>query len=164
MKGTKILAAMAAVLAIMLPGCGAPAIGDLKTITISASPSTNLKGEGGTIQLSAVGVYSTGQQQNLSNRVTYTITASAGSTLDDGVTPLPTPPQTILLNSTGLATAVAPFVCTWTDTNPGGTTASWAVSGSYQVVATFGSVTSQPLFVTVASATGNGPAGACGPS
>lgn len=161
MKGTKIFAAVAAVLLLMsLPGCGGPAIGDLKTITLSAN-TTNLKGEGGTLQLSATGVYSTGSQQDLSSRVTFTVAPTG--TLDDGVTPLPTPPQTILLNTTGLATAVAPFVCTWTDTNPGSTTASWAVSGSYQVTATFGSVTSQPLFITVASATGNGPAGACGP-
>jgi hypothetical protein len=162
-KGTKILAALAAVLAIMLSGCGGAAIGDLKTITLSASPSSNIKGEGGTIQFQAVGIYSTGQQRDLTNRVTFNVTISAGSTDVNGAA-LPTPPQAILVNSTGLATAVPPFVCTWTDTNPGATTATWAITGSYQVLATFGSVTSQPLFVSVASATGNGPGGACGPS
>ena len=163
MKGTKILAALTAVLLSSLLGCGGPAIGDLKTITISANPSTNLVGEGGTIQFSAIGVYSTGAQKDLTNRVTFNTTISAGSTDVNGAA-LAAPPQTILVNSTGLATAVAPFVCSWTDTNPGAATATWAVTGSYQVTATFGSVTSQPLFVTVASATGDGPGGACGPS
>lgn len=164
MKGTKILAALTAVLIFSLLGCGTPAIGNLKTITISASPSTNLVGEGGTIQLFATGVYGTGQRQDLTSRVTFNVTVTPGSTDDTGATLL-APPQTMLVNSTGLATAVAPFVCTWVDTNPGGTTPTWFVSGSYQVVATFGSVTSQPLFVTVASqASATNPAGQCGPS
>lgn len=163
MKGTKILAALTAISILSLLGCGGPAIGDLKTLMISASPSTNLKGEGGTIQFQAIGVYSTGAQKDLTSRVTFTTTIAAGSTDDNGA-PLAAPPQTMLVNSTGLATAVAPFVCTWVDTNPSSTTPSWAISGSYQVVATFGSATSQPLFVTVASATSStNPTGACGP-
>jgi hypothetical protein len=163
-KGTKILAALAALLLITLLGCGGtPAIGDLKTITLNATPSTNIKGEGGTIQLQAIGVYSTGQEKDLTNRVTFTISVPGSSNVDYTGATLPTPPQTVLLNSTGMITAVAPFVCTWTDTSPGSTTATWAISGSYQVMATFGSVTSQPMFVTVASHTGYGPGGQCGP-
>lgn len=165
MRGIKIFAALAAVsLLLSLPGCGSPAIGDLKTITLSSN-STNLKGEGGTLQLFATGVYSTGTHQDLTARVTYNVSVSAApNDVDVNGNLLPAPPQDVLLNSTGMMTAVAPFACTWTDTAAAGsTTATWAITGSYQVTATFGTVTSQPLFVTVASQTGNGPGAQCGP-
>ena len=162
-KGTKILAALTAVLLFSLLGCGGPAIGNLKTIMLTSTPSTNLVGEGGVIQLQAIGVYSTGARKDLTNRVTFTTTIAANSTDDTGA-PLATPPQTILINSTGMITAVAPFVCTWIDTTPASSTPAWAITGSYQIVATFGSATSQPLFVTVASAvSATNPAGKCGP-
>ena len=141
--------------------CGAPAVGDLKTITLSASPSSNVSGIGGTLQLSAMGVYSTGQQRDITPRVTYTITPTG---TDDMGNALPAPPSTVTLNSTGLVTAVAPFVCTWVDTTPGGTSATWAISGDYQVVASYKGISSQPVFITVASATSStNPKGNCGP-
>jgi len=164
-KGKKILAALTAVLVVSLLGCGDPAIGNLQTITISAN-STNLVGEGGTLQLHATGVYSTGQRRDLTSRVTFTASVTPGSFTDGGVQ-LPTPPATVMLNATGLVTAVAPFVCTWVDTTPASTTPSWAISGSYTFMATFGSVSSQPIFVSVASAAPSDPnntTGKCGPS
>jgi hypothetical protein len=162
-KGTRILAALTAVLVFSLLGCGGAAIGDLRTITLSASPNTNLAGEGGTVQLFATGTYSTGAQKDLTNRVTFTATIPVGSTDDTGAA-LQAPPNTITISSTGLVTAVAPFVCTWIDTTPTSTTASWVISGSYHVVASFGGVTSQPLFITVASqASSTNPKGNCGP-
>lgn len=118
MKRIGILILMA-VLGTVELGCGGPAIGDLKTITLTASPSTNLVGEGGTVQLSAMGVYSSGTQKDISTRVTYTVTPVG---TDDAGVALPKPVTAscgaaqgcgdVTVNSTGLATAVAPFVCT----------------------------------------------------
>ena len=163
MKGTLVLAALTAALALSLLGCGGAAIGDLRTITLSTTPSTNLVGEGGTVQMFATGVYSTGTQKDLTSRVKFVITASPGSTDDTGA-PLQASPNTVTLNSTGLLTAVAPFVCTWVDTTPANSTPTWFISGSYQVTASFGGVTSQPVFITVASqASSTNPKGNCGP-
>lgn len=163
--------AFLAVLGAAELGCGGPAIGDLKTITLSASPSTNLVGQGGTVQLSAMGTYTTGTQKDITARITYTITPigtdDAGAALMNAVTPACTPAQgcgTVSINSTGLVTAIAPFVCTWVDTNTSGTgSPAWAISGSYQITATTGKITSQPVFISVASATGAGSTGKCGP-
>jgi len=165
-KRTTILAALLST-ALLIPGCGDPAIGKLQTITLSAQASSttggfyNLVGEGGTLQLVATGVYTTKTLVDLTNKVTYNVTiAPPGQTLANGALQLP--PQTATLNSTGLMTAVPTFVCTWTnegtDTQP-----SYFLTGSYQVTATYNGVTSQPIFVAVASAAGDGPNDACGP-
>lgn len=163
-KATRALAALTTMLLFSLLGCGGAAVGDLKTITPNAVPSTNLVGEGGVVQLQATGVYSTGTQKDLTNRVTFTTSVTPGS-VDDTGAPLLPPPQTMTLNSTGLVTAVPPFVCTWIDTTPASSTPSWAISGSYQIVAHFGNATSQPLFVEVGSAISstNPKGGQCGP-
>ena len=161
MKRTTILAALLST-ALLVPGCGDPAIGKLQTIQLTAVGSgtglTEVKGEGGTLQLVATGVYTTKSLVDLTNKVTYNVTPN-GDSLSG---PLATPPQTLQMSITGLATAVAPFVCTFTnvgtDTQP-----SYALTGSYQVTVTYNGVTSQPLFIAVASATGDGPNGACGP-
>lgn len=146
--------------AVSLSGCGTPAIGTLKSITLTPS-SNNLVGEGGTAQLSATGNYSTGSHNDLSNKVTYTVTPTG---TDDMSNPLPAPPQDITVNVTGLMTATAPFVCTWQDTNTSGTGApTWALTGSYQIVASYNGISSQPVFISVASATGNNTTGKCGP-
>ena len=139
---------------------GKPAIGNLQTITLNASPSSNLVGEGGTVQLSAMGVYDTGATKDITRSVVFTTTATG--TDDTGVA-LPSPPNTITVNTTGLVTAVPPFVCSWVDTSSS-TTASWYVSGSYQIVATADKIQSQPVFITVASSASNtSPNGQCGP-
>jgi hypothetical protein len=79
---------------------------------------------------------------------------------------LPTPPQGVTINKTGLLTAVPPFVCSWHDAEPNPNKdmkPQWFLTGSYQVIATYQGVTSQPVFVGGASAGGDGPSGACGP-
>jgi hypothetical protein len=139
---------------------GTPAIGDLRTITLTATPSTNLVGEGGTVQLSATGVYSTGTRQDITRRVTFTATPT-GSDLS-GI-PLSAPPNSATINATGLVTAVTPFVCTWHDASGGSSTPAWFVTGSYQIVATYHGISSQPVFISVAAASGDGKNGACGP-
>lgn len=164
MKRTSILAALLLALFFSQLGCGGPAIGDLKTLQISAG-STNLVGEGGTLQLSVVGRYSSGDTKDLSNAVTYVVTPQG---TDANGTALAAPPQTITVSTTGLVTAVAPFVCTWVDVGTS-TTASWALSGSYQIVGTFHGISSQPIFISVAAAVGsnsggNNPNLACGPT
>ncbi len=162
MKRTSILVGLIAVTAFSLSSCGGtPAIGNLRSITLMSSPSTNLVGTGGTVQLQAIGVYSTGNSQDITRRVTFAATPVG---TDDLGNPLPAPPNTATINVTGLVTAVAPFVCSWVDTTPGGATANWAVSGSYQITATYKNITSQPVFISVASAAGNtDPKGGCGP-
>jgi hypothetical protein len=141
-------------------GCGGAAIGTLKSITLSSSPSTNLSGAGGIVQLSSTGNYSTGAHSDLSNKVTYTVTTTG---TDDTGAALLAPPNTITISPTGLVTAVTPFVCTWIDTTPSGN-ATWSLSGSYQIVSSFKGISSQPVFISVASAVSNtNPAGKCGP-
>jgi hypothetical protein len=155
-----LMAALVLSLAVSL-GCGGAAVGTLKSITLSATPSTNLQGTGGTVQLHALGVYSTGDTRDLTNKVTFAVTPTG---TDDTGAALPAPPNTMTLNVTGLATAVAPFVCTWVDTSGGASQPSWAITGSYQVVASFKGITSQPVFVSVASAASSTSAsGQCGP-
>jgi hypothetical protein len=168
-KRTVIPALLIVALAALELGCGDPAIGKLRSVSLSASPTTNLKGEGATTQLFATGNYSTGSQQDLTNRVTYNITPTG---TDDGGNPLPNPVSAscgpaqgcgdISVSPTGLVTAVQPFVCTWVNTNTSGTgTATWALSGSYEATATVNGITSQPVFISLASAAGA--SGACGP-
>ncbi len=142
-------------------GCGKPAIGDLKSIVLSATPSTNLAGEGATAQLAATGVYSTGFQQDITRKVTFAATASG--TTDTGALLL-APPNTITVSPTGLVTAVSPFACSWVDTTGGSDTPSWALVGSYQLTATYIGITSQPVFIGVGSATSvTSKTGQCGP-
>lgn len=167
MKRTILPAALSvAMLLIWLPGCGDPAVGTLQSITLtSTTGSFQLKGEGGTIQLLATGNYTSRATRDLSGKVTYTATPLG--TAEDG-SPLPatsvTNPQTVSISATGLVTAVTPFVCTYTNS---GTAASpvWTMTGSYEIVATFGRVSSQPIYVGVASAPGTGPNDGhqCGP-
>ena len=167
MKRTKILAAVAglSLFSTLLLGCGDPAIGKLQTIKLTAvaaqsAGTVELKGEGGVLQLNALGIYSH-SQVDLTQKVTYNVTITPNSTDYQGF-PLLAPPQTMTLNTSGLATAVPPFVCTFTNLGTT-TTPSWFLTGSYQITATFGGVTSQPIFIAIASAAGNGPNGACGP-
>ena len=162
-KFTKILAAVVGLVSLIsLLGCGDPAIGTLKTITLSTAGGglVEVKGEGGTLQLTAMGVY-THSQVDITQKVTYNVTPLG---VDLNNAPLLSPPQTLTLNSTGLATAVIPFVCTFHNENAGTTNPpAYTLTGSYQVTATFSGVTSNPIFIGVASQAGDGPGGACGP-
>ena len=171
MKRTILLATLfVAALFILVPGCGDPAIGTLESITLTAVTSNKaveVKGEGGTLQLVATGNYSTHATKDLTPHVTYTATANG---TDESLAPLPATsaanPQTISISPTGLVTAIPPFVCTFH--NDGTTTTpSWVLYGSYGIVATFGNIASQPVYVAVASAAGEAPPspdnGACGP-
>jgi hypothetical protein len=166
----KLVIALSTALAFLaLLGCGTS--NKLQTITLSASGSSglfNAKGEGGTLQLVATGNYSSGKTHDLTNVVTYTITQNGlqiASLKPTTYAPLPAPPQTATIDKTGLVTAVPPFACTWHDAEPDPTQnkPSWFLTGSYQVVATYQGVSSQPVFVGIGSASGDGPSGACGP-
>jgi len=168
-KHTILLAALfVAALFILLPGCGDPAIGTLQSITLTPATSgtVEVKGEGGTLQLIATGNYTSKATKNLSGNVTYTATPTG--TAED-LAPLPatsaTNPQTISISATGLVTAVAPFACTFTNDSTSTTKPVWVLTGSYEIVATFGKISSQPVYVAVASAAGIGAndGGACGP-
>ncbi|HLW86482.1 MAG TPA: hypothetical protein VKR60_14800 [Candidatus Sulfotelmatobacter sp.] len=165
MKRTIFLTAFVGLLAISLTSCGTAS---LKTIDLSASANSTggffeLKGEGSTIQLTATGNYTYGPTKDLSNLVTYTVTP-------DGVDSnffqaLPAPPEDITISKTGLLTAVDPFVCTYQDVGTP-TLAVWVLTGSYKVVATYRGVSSQPVYVGMASAAGPAVSpdpGACGP-
>ena len=164
---TKLFAALLSALSLLgLLGCGQT--NHLQTITLSAAGSGgffNVKGEGGILQLVATGNYSNSKTKVLTHVVTYTMTPNGF--VNDGSNP-PATPLTALsgtISTTGQVTAVAPFVCTWHDAEPDITAnkPAWVLYGSYQVVATLEGVTSQPLFVGVASAAGDGPSSACGP-
>lgn len=161
MKRTHILAAFLGALLLITSGCGTS--DKVSSITISASGATGtfeVKGAGGTLQLAVTANYTSGKIVDVTNFSTYATTPTG---TDDRGAPLPPSPQTLSINATGMATAVPPFVCTFVDTTPNAT-ASWALSGSYQVIATYKGMSSQPAFIGVASATGvTDPTGACGP-
>jgi len=161
-RKTLITALGCALLAISLLGCGGS--NNLQSITLSIGGSGglfNLKGIGGTLQLKATGEYSSSKTKDLTNVVTYTVVPDG---VDSNGFDLPAPPLTVTMSPTGLMTAVDPADCTWVNLQPDPTKdPSWALSGSYKVTASFGSVISQPVFVGVASAAGPPPTGACGP-
>ncbi len=164
MKRTNILAALLVVLLLITSGCGTS--DSLSTLTVSSAAGSsggffNLKGEGGTLQLTVSANYTSGKSVVVTNWAKYTVTPTGFS--ESGGT-LQAPPNTVTINATGLMTAVTPFDCSWTDTTPPpAATPTWFLTGSYQVTADYHGKTSQPVFVGVASASGNGPGGACGP-
>ncbi len=169
-----IFAALAcALLAFSMLGCGTT--NKLQTITLTSGNATgtfNVQGIGGTLQLVATGNYSSGKTYNLTNEVTYNVAVDPnplhdfdafGNTL---IPPCQTPCNvagqgTLEYSVTGLLTAVQPATCTYVDVAgiiPPATTApapSWALSGDYMVTASFEGITSQPVFVGVASSVGN---------
>ena len=168
-----IFAALAcALLAFSMLGCGTS--NHLQTITLTSGNATgtfNVKGIGGTLQLVATGNYSSGKTFDLTNEVTYTVIADPVHGVDAFGNALLPPcfgscPQsgaqgTIEYGVTGMLTAVQPSTCTWVDVAaiiPPATTAptpAWALSGDYMVTASFEGITSQPVFVGVASSVGN---------
>lgn len=167
MKRTSILAALVAALTFTQLGCGGPALGNLQTLQLNTT-STELIGIGGTVQLSVSGRYTSTNAKNLSTVATYVVTPTG---TDVNGNALAAPPNTITISSTGLVTAVDPAVCTYGATGASGSTtpAGWYLTGSYQIVATYNGITSQPVFIGVASAIGsnsgsNNPDLLCGPT
>ncbi|MFI5113689.1 MAG: hypothetical protein ACHP7J_00990 [Terriglobales bacterium] len=158
MKRTTFLTAFASLLALVsLLGCATT--NKLQSIDLTAngtSGTVEVKGAGGTLQLLAIGNYSNGTSRDLTGKVTYNLTVSAAPDNKDfqGNT-LPAPPLDLTVNATGQLTAVAPFVCTFDASN--------LITGSYTVVVSMNGMSSQPMYIPVASAAGNGPGGACGP-
>lgn len=200
MKCKHILAALAcALLTLSTVGCGAfkGQTSNLTSITLTASevngqpPSGQngfftLTGNGGTIQLSAMGEYSGGTTKDLTHNVTYNVAVDPqysqdafGNTLLPPCSPpsCPAPAQppytsgTVEFSTTGLLTAIEPATCTWVDIGPVGTPA-WFYVGDYVVTVTYQGITSNPIYIPVASSAGdqfyqgveNNPTGLCGPS
>ena len=178
-RKTFIAALGCALLATSLLGCGGS--NKLQTITLTSGANGgffNLQGIGGTLQLKATGNYSNSKTHDLTNVVTYTIIVDPVNNVDAFANLLLSPPQTITLSNTGLLTAVDPATCTWIDMEPDSTKdPSWLLSGDYMITATFQGITSQPIFVGVASSGGNAdnifvnpnlinnnPKGLCGPT
>jgi hypothetical protein len=196
-KRKTLFAALACALLVFgMLGCGQT--NDLKTITLGASAingalnSTQsgfftLEGNGGTIQLQAIGNYSNNKTFDLTNEVTYTVVVDPVNNVDAYGNPLlppceapncpaPSAPPytngTVEYSPSGLITAIDPATCTWVDIAPAGSaTGAYFYTGSYKVTASFGGITSQPLYIPVASAAGNqyyngaenNPSGLCGP-
>jgi hypothetical protein len=156
---TKLIVALSIALSFLgLLGCGTT--NHLQTITLTSGSSTGtfeIKGINNVLQLKAIGNYSSTQTRDLTNVVTYVITPS-GTSLTG---PLPTPPQGMNIDKSGLTVATNPAICTFTNVGTT-TTPAYALTGFYQVVASFQGITSQPVAIGIASSTGDGPSGACG--
>jgi hypothetical protein len=153
--------------ATLFANCGSSS--HLQSLQITAPSSTegfDVIGLGGTIQLVATATYSDGHTRIVTDGSKYNIDITPGST-DQYGDPLPVPNQGLEVGPTGLVTAQYPAVCTWINLNPTGSSPSWAMSGSYTIIATFGGVTSPTVYVAVASAPGivtaSNPNGVCGP-
>lgn len=170
MKRTNLIYSIVTAVALLgLLGCGAT--NKLQSVTLTPVGNggfVNLQGEGATLQFQVMANYTNAQKYDMTNKVTYTVTATG---TDVNGVPLDAPPQTVLMSPTGLMTAVEPFRCSWFDVNAPADSdpnsqlkPAWFVNGSYKVVATFKGVDSNPAFIAIASAGGNGPSGACGPS
>ncbi|MFY9675654.1 MAG: hypothetical protein WAK13_14440 [Terriglobales bacterium] len=158
---------------------------DLKSITLDVAlingvaPSSQtgfvtLQGNGGTVQLLATGEYTGGTTKDITHVVTYNVTVDPEYAVDafgyalippcqPPSCPVPSEPPytsgTVEYNQTGLLTAVEPATCTFVDVaaNQNGVaqTPSWAYSGDYVVTVSYQGITSNPVFVPIASSTGN---------
>ncbi len=170
MKRTSILAVFPITLALVLSGCGTS--DSVKSISITGANSFGafeVYGEGGTMQMTVTANYNSGKQIDVTNQSTFTVTETG--TDDNGESlPVPsstTPPSTIEISNTGLVTAVTPFICTFVVTSGVGVTPiTYAVAGSYQIVATYKGMQSNPQFLPVASAdiNSNVSGATCGPT
>lgn len=151
MKQTSLLAVFPVTLAIILSGCGTS--DSVKSITLTGANSAGqfeVYGEGGTMQMTVTANYNSGKQVDVTNQSTYTVTTVGA---DDTGAALAAPPQTITLSNTGLVTAVTPFICTFEVTSGQGVTpVAYAITGSYQIVATYKGMQSNVQFLPVASA------------
>lgn len=184
-RKTLFTALACALLVFSMLGCGTS--NHLQSITLGASlingvPPTGqsgfftLEGNGGTIQLQATGNYSSGKTHDLTPMVTYKMIVDPVHGVDAFGNPLPAPPQTAQISVSGLVTAVEPATCTWVDISPDPTMPAFFYSGDYEVTVTFEGITSQPVYIPVASSAGNqfyptappntenNPTGQCGPT
>jgi len=177
-RKTLLTASACALLVFSMLGCGTT--NKLQSIQLQArlingvTPSSQsgfvtLQGNGATIQLQAIGTYTSTKTQDLTNQVTYTVSVDPNYTKDAfGNTllppckspscPIPADPPytsgTVEYNQTGLITAVEPATCTFVNNN-----GTFAYVGDYEVTVSFGGITSQPVYIPVASSTG--PSGSC---
>jgi hypothetical protein len=160
-KRKQILAAfLGAAVLLSLSGCGTS--DKMTSVTLSSAGSGGffeVKGEGGLLQLVATANYTSGKTVVVTTWTTYTV-QPIGTDLTGAI--LPPPPQNITISPTALLTAVQPFVCTFHNAGTP-TTPSYVLTGSYQITGTYKGITSQPVFIGVASQSGDGPGGACGP-
>ena len=185
-KHKSIPAALLCVLALFASlGCGTS--NKLESIQISSSNtaevdtgtvSIGINGPvAGPIQLYVWGNYSSGKTKLLTSSLGWNMVVNPDSPdavdpSDNSLYPLAPLPNTLELSTTGLLTAINPSACTWLNSNYGNTKASgaaWSMVGNYMVTATYGSLTTPPVFVAMASAPGaadekTNPTGACGPS
>jgi len=191
-----IFAALAcALLVFSMLGCGAS--NTMQSIQLNVkyvngqAPSGQsgfftLQGNGGTIQLQALAEFSSKKTKDITNEVTYTVIVDPNNDMDAFgnvlLPPCTAPCQTagqgtVQYSNTGLITAVQPATCTWVDIAPldkdGNPQApAWFYSGDYKVTVSFSGMTSQPVYIPVASSAGNqfyagqenNPTGLCGPS
>lgn len=69
------------------------------------------------------------------------------------------------MDASGLLTATEPALCTWHNVNAGDDTKenAWVMRGYYTITATYKGMQSQPVYVGVGSAVGDGKNGECGP-
>jgi hypothetical protein len=163
-RKTLLPALACALLVFSMLGCGAT--NHLQSITLSVTSQngvslTSQSGvytllcDGGTLQLAATGNYNNGKTKDLTNQVAFTMIVDPNYSVDAYNHPLPAPPATAQISTTGLITAVEPATCTWVDPVPAPGTASWFFMGAYQVTASLDGVTSQPAYIPVASQAGN---------
>jgi len=173
-RKTLFAALVCALLVFSMLGCGAT--NHLQSITLGASlingvaPTSqtgiyNLQGDGGTIQLTATGNYSNGKPVPLhGGGLVYTMIvdpnygqdAYGNALLPPCYGPCTTSTEgTAEISPTGLVTAVEPATCSWVDPVPAPGAPSWFFVGAYQVTASFGGVTSQPIYIPLASSAGN---------
>jgi hypothetical protein len=170
---TTLFAALAcALLVFSMLGCGAT--NHLQSITLQASSINgtatttqpgfyNIVGDGSTIQLQAMGNYSNGQTKDITSQVTfqlivdpnYTQNANGGTLLPPCVGSCQSGQGTAEISVTGLVTAIEPATCTWIDPVPAPGAASWFFIGAYQATASALGITSQPIYIPIASAAGN---------
>ena len=199
-----------ALLALTMIGCGAfqGTTNHFQSITLDVSlingvaPKAQggfftLEGNGGTMQLQPIGNYSSGGTKDLTTVATYNVIVDPDYNMDAFGNTLPPPCQppcqvsgqgTVEYSVTGLITAVDFADCTWVDIAPVVTigttpTPAWFYSGDYKVTVTYDGITSQPVYIPVASSAGdqfypplidgepdtnpaneNNPDGLCGPS
>jgi len=175
-----ISASLAGLLILSLLGCGTS--NHLQSITLVVTEMNgqpvktqtgfyDLLGLGGTVQFAVLGNYSSGKQHDLTtvSKFTMIVDPDAPFAIDGsgGFYNLPDPPLTAQISTTGLVTAVEPAACSWLNSNPDGDKPAWAYVGDYKVTASFQGLTSQPIYLPLASAAGivsnSNPTGACGP-
>ncbi len=185
-RKTLFTALACALLVFSMLGCGTT--NHLQSITLGASlvngkPPTSqtgfftLEGNGGTIQLQAIANYSSGvKPKDVTSAVTFTMVVDPVNNVDAYDNPLPAPGQTVQIGVTGLVTAIDPATCTWVDVSPDPTKPAWFYVGAYKVTAMYQGITSQPMYIPVASSagnpddifpptqTGNNPSQLCGPT